>query len=70
MRGYEMPPRGNLAPPPAVQLWWKGVHMGEILTTADLRARGVHAKKIQKLIREGKLHRVDRGVYTTCRPEG
>lgn len=65
-----MPPRGNLAPPPAVQLCWKGVHMGEILTTADLRARGVHAKKIQKLIREGKLHRVDRGVYTTRRPEG
>ncbi|QGU05200.1 type IV toxin-antitoxin system AbiEi family antitoxin domain-containing protein [Corynebacterium comes] len=44
--------------------------MGEILTTADLRARGVHAKKIQALIRDGKLHRVDRGVYTTSRPQG
>lgn len=44
--------------------------MGEILTTADLRARGLHAKRIRKLIREGKLHRVDRGVYTTRRPEG
>lgn len=43
---------------------------GDIYTTAELRALGIGSSKLSRAVREGKVFRVMRGVYTTKRPTG
>ncbi|MDR7329976.1 type IV toxin-antitoxin system AbiEi family antitoxin domain-containing protein [Corynebacterium guangdongense] len=43
---------------------------GDILTTGELRARGLGSSQVSREVRQGKLFRVMRGVYTTSPPTG
>lgn len=42
----------------------------QVLTTADLRKAGISGQQVRTLVKKGRLHRVERGVYTTSPPEG
>lgn len=48
----------------------KSLGDADVLDTAMLRARGFSQKQIQTLVRRGRLHRVERGVFTTAEPTG
>ncbi|RSZ63762.1 DUF559 domain-containing protein [Corynebacterium hylobatis] len=41
-----------------------------VVDTAELSARGLAQKEISALVEQGKLHRVEKGVFTTSPPEG
>ncbi|WIM71107.1 DUF559 domain-containing protein [Corynebacterium suedekumii] len=50
-------------------------HVGDprehaIVDTAMLRDRGLNQKQIERLVRTGRLYRVEQGVFTTSPPEG
>lgn len=42
----------------------------QIVDSAALRARGLSQRQIERLVRAGRLHRVEPGVFTTSPPEG
>ena len=44
--------------------------MGDVRDSAMLRAQGLSQKQIERLVRSGRLYRVERGVFTTAPPEG
>lgn len=41
-----------------------------VLDTAELQRRGITRRRIARLVEQGRLHRVERGIYTTSPPEG
>lgn len=41
-----------------------------VLDTAELRNRGFSQRRIEKLVRRGHLHRVEKGIFTTAPPTG
>lgn len=43
---------------------------GEVLDTAALKRRGLSPKQVSRLVRQGRLHRVERGIFTTSEPAG
>jgi len=42
----------------------------QIVDSAALRARGLSQRQIERLVRAGRLHRVEPGVFTASPPEG
>jgi very-short-patch-repair endonuclease len=48
------------------------INLGDnaVLDTAELRSRGLSQRKIEELVRRGRLHRVERGIFTTAPPTG
>lgn len=44
--------------------------MTEVLTTAELRSRGIGPKAIRRQLAAGTLHRVDHGLFLTEKPRG
>ncbi|GAB3706730.1 DUF559 domain-containing protein [Corynebacterium nasicanis] len=41
-----------------------------VIDTAELRRRGLSQRQIDRLVSRGRLHRVERGVFTTSPPTG
>ena len=41
-----------------------------VLSSAELRARGLSQRQIEGLVRRGRLHRVEQGIFTTAPPRG
>lgn len=41
-----------------------------VLSSAELRSRGLSQRQIEALVQQGRLHRVEQGVFTTAPPRG